>query len=89
MTGVSKRKLEADLVAEVCGVARTRQEILKQRAGQEAERHSRKEMGSGRRQLRRVEVHGQRSAFLEQVAGWRQLAEQQSEQVPGEFPDRA
>jgi hypothetical protein len=33
---------------------------------------------SCRRQLGRVQVHGQRSAFLEQVAGWRQLAQHQS-----------
>ena len=79
--------LEADLVAEVCRVARIRQETLEQRADQEAKPPACKEVGSCRRQLCRVEVHGQRFAFLEQVAGWRQLAQQQSAQVPGEIPD--
>jgi len=73
--------LEADLEAEVCRLARMRQEILRKRAVC-------KDVGSCRRPLGRVaEVHGQRSAFLEQVAGWRQLAQQQSAQVPGEIPD--
>jgi hypothetical protein len=86
---VNSGTLEADLVAEVCRVARMRQETLRQRTGQNKEPSPRNEMGSRRRQLCRVEVHGQRSAFLEQVAGWRQLAQHQSSKPEGEFPDWA
>ena len=77
----NRGRLEADLEAEVCRLARMRQEILRKRAVCK---------DVGRRPLGLVaEVHGQRSAFLEQVAGWRQLAQQQSAIVPGEFPDWA
>ena len=74
----TKSTLEAVLEAEVRRVAWTRQAALKQKVSQGAEPSSGKVLGSCRRPLGRVEAPGQRSAFLEQVAGWRQLARHQS-----------
>jgi hypothetical protein len=84
----TRSTLEATLEAEIRRVAWTRQATLKQKATGGATPSSGKDLESCRRPLGRVaEVHGQRSAFLEQVAGWRQLAQQQSAQVPGDLPD--
>jgi hypothetical protein len=74
----TRSTLEAVLEAEVRRVAWARQATLRQRASQDAGPSSGKDVESCRRQLGRVQVHGQRSAFLEQVAGWRQLARHQS-----------
>jgi hypothetical protein len=87
MTG-TRSTLEVVLETEICRVAWTRQVALKQKASGGATPSSCKDLESCRRQLGRVaEVHGQRSVFLEQVAGWRQLAQHQSAQVPDDFPD--
>jgi hypothetical protein len=85
----TRSTLEAVLEAEVRRVAWTCQATLKQRASQGAEPFSGKDVESCRRQPGRVEVHGQISAFLEQVAGWRQLAQHQSARLDEAFLDSA